>query len=111
MGQQSLGELCIRRFCRIYLQTNSQFSPLFELTSFDLVDQKQLWSKDLKGFEIYETSALSKSINMSVTDGKVTVYGKSMTDRFIEQIEPKTGALMSHKKEPIDDVREAVARH
>ena len=34
----------------VYLQTNSQFSPLCELTSFDLVDQKQLWSKDLKGF-------------------------------------------------------------
>ena len=82
----------------VYSGNYGRHSPTKDLFAFDLAQGKQIWEAEVKGFEINSWSQCSEASNLRAKKGKVTVYGKDLLrgGRYVETIDIKTGALVSH---------------
>jgi hypothetical protein len=81
----------------------ADFSPICtgcSLEAYDLKGRKLLWRCRLKGNPPPGHSKYHHRVNITTQEGMVVVYGNEDNGRYIEYVDPRTGATVGHKKFP-----------
>ena len=67
-----------------------------EIRAVDLAEGTTLWSTQLKGVGPVEHSKYRNRINLSLSDGKITIYGNESSGQYIEILDLKSGETISN---------------
>ena len=81
----------------LYFADYLPYVPGCTIRAYDLRDGKERWSTGLRAAGIPEwISRYSNRVDMTIEGGVITIRGSETNGRYIEKLDPETGARLSH---------------